>query len=65
MKSIKELRDNLATLFDQIKSGETDVKHAAEMNNTAGKIINSLRVELEYAELRKITPSISFMDYQD
>lgn len=65
MKSIKELRDNLANLFDQIKSGETDVKHAAEMNNTAGKIINSLRVELEYAELRKITPSISFMDYQD
>lgn len=65
MKSIKELRDNLATLFDQIKSGETDVKHAAEMNNTAGKIINSLRVELEYAELKKTTPSISFMDYQD
>jgi len=63
MKSIKELRDNLATLFSQVRDGEVDIKRAAEMNNSAGKIINSIRVELEYAELRKVKPSVSFLDY--
>jgi hypothetical protein len=31
------------------------------MNNTAGKIINAQRVQLEYAELRKEQPDIDFM----
>jgi hypothetical protein len=32
------------------------------MNNTAGKIINVQKVQLEYAELRGVSPSISFLD---
>lgn len=63
MKSINELRNELAVLFDSIKDGTTDIKQAAEMNNTAGKIINSLKVELEYAALKKTDPSIKFLDY--
>lgn len=62
MRNITDLRDNLSTLFEQIKSGEVDVKHAAEMNNTAGKIIASLKVQLDYAELRKDVPTIPFLD---
>jgi hypothetical protein len=51
----------LTTLYEALKSGEVDVKIATEMNNTAGKIINTQRVQLEYAELRKEQPDIDFM----
>lgn len=62
MKNIKELVDGLTALFDEIKRGDVDVKLASEMNNTAGKIINAQKVQLEYAALRKVAPSIAFLD---
>jgi len=62
MKNINELRENLCKLFDGLKNGEIEAKHAKEMNNAAGKIIGSLKVELEYADLCKIKPSIKFLD---
>lgn len=65
MKTINELRNELLKLFEDIKAGSTDVKVASEMNNAAGKVINSVKVELEYAALRKVEPSIPFLDYKD
>lgn len=62
MNNITEMRTGLSALFDQLKSGEVDVKVASEMNNTAGKIINSLKVQLEYSNQRKESPSIQFLD---
>lgn len=61
MKHISELTTELTTLYEALKSGGVDVKIATEMNNTAGKIINTQRVQLEYAELRKEQPDIEFM----
>ncbi len=52
MKNVTELRDELTKVFHELKAGEIQVKTASEMNNTAGKIINSLKVELEYNQLR-------------
>jgi hypothetical protein len=62
MKNIEELRNNLSALFDQIKTGEMDVKAAAEMNNTAGKIISTLKVQIDYAALRKESPTIEYLE---
>lgn len=62
MENITELRNNLADLFEQIRTDAIDVKHAAEMNNTAGKIIASLKVELDYAEQRQVQPDIEFLN---
>lgn len=62
MKNITEMRQGLTVLFDELKSGVVDVKVAAEMNNTAGKIINSVKVQLEYSAQRKESPSIPFLD---
>ena len=42
-------------------NGTIDVKAASEMNNTAGKIINTQRVQIEYASLRNEAPNIPFM----
>jgi hypothetical protein len=62
MKNIKDLVSGLTALFDEIKTGVVDVKVAGEMNNTAGKIINAQKVQLEYAALKKVAPSIPFLD---
>lgn len=62
MRNIEELRNELSSLFDQIKTGQMDVKAAAEMNNTAGKIISTLKVQLDYAALRKESPQIGYLD---
>jgi len=61
MKHISELTIELSALYEGLKNGTVDVKVATEMNNTAGKIINTQRVQLEYAELRKEQPDIDFM----
>ena len=61
MKHISELTTELTELYEGLKVGTIDVKVATEMNNTAGKIINAQRVQLEYAELRKEQPDIDFM----
>ena len=61
MKHISELTTELSALYDGLKNGSIDVKIATEMNNTAGKIINAQRVQLEYAELRNEQPDIDFM----
>ena len=61
MKHISELTIQLSDLYDELKNSTIDVKIAAEMNNTAGKIIHAQRVQLEYAALRKEEPEIAFM----
>jgi hypothetical protein len=61
MKHISELSTELSALYEGLKNGTIEVKVAAEMNNTAGKIIHAQRVQLEYAALRKEQPDIAFM----
>jgi hypothetical protein len=61
MNHISELTTELSALYEGLKNGTIETKIAAEMNNTAGKIIHAQRVQLEYAELRKEQPDILFM----
>lgn len=61
MKNIIQLRNELCQVFDELRSKEINVKCAKEVINAAGKIINSVKLELEYAALRKETPVIEFL----
>ena len=61
MKNITELRINLAKVFDDLRNGETDPKIASELNNCAGKMINSLKVELEYNAMLNNNRKIKFL----
>lgn len=65
MKNITELRDELAAVFAGLKNGTLEHTQAAEMNNAAGKIINTVKVQLEYATMRKEEPNIPFMNTGD
>lgn len=60
MKTHTELRNELMTLYAGIKSGTVDLKMAAELNNTVGKLNTANKIDLLYHEQRKRTPMIPF-----
>lgn len=61
MRNINELRHELCVIFDEIRANKVTLPRAKELTNTAGKIINSIKLELVYAALRKETPIIEFL----
>jgi len=61
LENIKDLRKSLLDVFDGLKSGKTSPKEAAGMNNTSGKIMTTVKVQLEYHKLRKDKPQIDFL----
>ena len=66
MKSMNELREELFKVFVELRDGTLTHKQASEINNCAGKIINSIKVELDYFALRNVIkndpPQIKFID---
>ena len=61
MKHVIQLRNELCQVFGELRESSIRVPVAKELVNTAGKIINSVKLELEYAALRKETPVIEFL----
>ena len=61
MKNITELRNDLLHVYEKLRSGKMEIKEAKEINNTAGKIISSAKVQIEYATVRGEKPDIDFM----
>ena len=61
MKNVTELTAELARVFKGIEDGTIDLKKAAEMNNSAGKIINAQRLLLETAALNKTAVTNKFL----
>ena len=61
MKNVTELRNELSRVFHELRAGTLEWKVAKELNNCAGKIINSAKVQLEYHSLRKDKPNITFL----
>lgn len=51
-----DLRKALCECLEQVRGDRRYVVQATEVTNAAGKIINSLRVELEYYKLAKSNP---------
>ena len=62
MQNITELRDSLANNYVKMKAGKMNVPLGKELANTAGKIINSLKVELEYNALMGTKNKIDFLE---
>jgi len=62
MKDIKELRDALADVFTKLQNDKIEQEKAASLTNCAGKIIGTLRVEIEYAALHEEKPDIKFLE---
>ncbi len=61
MKTMKEVREKLVELSGKLESGTMELKIVGEIHNGIGKIINTVRTQLEYSKLRKEKPQIDFM----
>ena len=61
MENITELRKSLADNYERMKAKEMELKLGKELANTAGKLINTLKVELEYNKLTGTKPYIPFL----
>lgn len=59
--NVTELRDDLLNAYDMLKSDPKRHNQVKELSNTAGKILASLKIELEYAGLRGEIPNIPFI----
>lgn len=62
MQNITELRTSLADNYSKMKAGKMSLGVGKELANTAGKIINSLRTELEYNQMLNIKEKIPFLE---
>jgi len=62
MKNITELRVSLADNYTKMKANKMGLNTGKELANTAGKIINSLKVELAYNTFLGKKDKIDFLD---
>lgn len=60
--SITGIRDHLLVVFNGLRDGTMEAKDAVEINNTAGKIISSAKVQLAYHAMRGEKPEIAFLN---
>lgn len=65
MTTMNDIRNDLINVFNKLRDGTMDAKEAVEINNTAGKIISSAKVQLAYAALRGEKPDIEFLRGSD
>lgn len=61
MTTITDIRDQLVEVFNGLRDGTIEPKAAIEVNNTAGKIIGTAKVQLAYHALRGESPHIPFL----
>lgn len=61
MTTITDIRDQLIDVFNGLREGSIEIKDAVEINNTAGKIINTAKVQIAYSALRGEAPHIPFL----
>jgi hypothetical protein len=58
---INELRTILADEINKIRSGDTTAANVNAVVNASGKIIGSIKMEIEYNKLLGKVPSIAFI----
>ena len=60
--NIESLRNILIETVSSLRSGQTPPATAEAISNASGKIIASIRVQLEYARMRNEVPKLAFME---
>ena len=49
--NIKDLRDDLISVFEKLKKGEIGQQEAKELANVSGKILSSAKTQMEYNKM--------------
>lgn len=61
LNNIEDLRSFLANELKRVSSGESTPASANASANLAGKILSSVKMELEYNKMAGTTPHIDFI----
>jgi hypothetical protein len=64
MKTISDVRDQLAEIFEDLRNKDIKPNEADSLANIAGKMIASAKVQLDYYALTKTKADIPFLDNQ-
>lgn len=62
MQNIVELRNSLADNYVKLKAGKMNIALGKELANTAGKIINSCKAQLDYNQMIGSKGTIDFLE---
>lgn len=62
IKNIKDLTEHLVDHYEMLSDGKLTEKRAKEISNMAGKIIGSVKVNLEYNKYMKLKRKVAFLD---
>lgn len=61
LTNVVDMRTELLGVFSELRAGTIELPVAQELNNTAGKILNTIKVELAKAALCGEKPVIAFL----
>jgi hypothetical protein len=61
INNVEELRDFLSQELDRVREGKSTPASANASANLAGKILSSVKMELEYNKMAGATPNIGFL----
>ncbi len=59
--NVVDMRTELLDVFVELREGAIELPIAQELNNTAGKVLNTIKVELAKAALCGEKPRIKFL----
>lgn len=62
VRNIRELTEDLANVYNKVRNKELTSRDANDAANVAGKIMNSVKVELSYRQWLKERVRIPFID---
>lgn len=61
MKSINELREILCDEIDKLRNDKTSAANVNAVTNATGKVLSSVKLEMEYQKMIGKRPDISFL----
>ncbi len=65
MKTMNELRDILSTEIDSLRNKQTTAQNLNAVVNAIGKILTTVKMEIEYAKVMGKRPVMDFITLED
>jgi hypothetical protein len=61
IKSVNDLRSILCNEIDKLRAGKTTPVNVNAITNATGKVLSSIKLEMEYYKLAGLTPDLKFI----
>lgn len=62
MINVKQLREQMIEVFENVKADKIDLKKAKELTNAAGKILSTVKTQLMYNQQMDRKEKIDFLE---